>query len=317
MKLNFIDHVESLIKGINEVKDLLDIELDAGGEVVRVEELDESCVYSIEVLHEEKNVIKYKNTNDFFRALGLFIELYNSNKNGFHRVETKLIPDIGVMVDVSRNAVYKVSTIKNLLKKLALMGHNRFMLYTEDTYEVDGYPYFGYLRGRYSAEELRDIDDFAFSLGIEVIPCIQTLGHLREVLKWEFAANIKDTDEVLLVGEEKTYEFIEAMISTMSKTFRSRNIHIGMDEAFDLGRGKYLTKNGYKHHYELMVEHLTRVCEITRKYSLKPMMWDDMFFRAAAPNSSYYNLDTEISDDLVKSIPEDVSLVYWDYYHIE
>ena len=38
------------------------------------------------------------------------------------------------------------------------------MLYTEDTYEVDGQPYFGYMRGRYSKEEMKEIDDFAAEL---------------------------------------------------------------------------------------------------------------------------------------------------------
>ena len=40
----------------------------------------------------------------------------------------------------------------------ALMGLNLVMLYTEDTYEVEGWPYFGYMRGRYSREELEAID---------------------------------------------------------------------------------------------------------------------------------------------------------------
>lgn len=317
MKVNFRGNVEHLMKGINEVRGILGIELEDSGKVINLEKLEEDCEYSIEILHEKENTIRYKSTIDFFRALGLFLELYGDGSRNFHRLETKIIPNVGVMVDASRNAVYKVSAIKNLLKRLALMGHNRFMLYTEDTYEIEGYPYFGYLRGRYSMEEMKEIDDYAYSLGIEVVPCIQTLGHLREALKWEFASGIRDTEEVLLVGEEKTYEFVEAMIFTMSRLFRSRNIHIGMDEAFDLGRGNYLTKNGYKHHYELMLEHLKRVCEITRKYGLKPMMWDDMFFRAAAPNSSYYNIDTDISRELAGSIPGDVSLVYWDYYHTE
>jgi hypothetical protein len=317
MRLNLVGNVEHLICGIEELKKLLGIELCEGGEVVIVEKLDEGCTYSMEVQGKEKNIIKYKSISDFYRALGLFAELKQNNKKGFSRVETKSITDIGVMVDVSRDAVYKVITIKNMLKKLAIMGYNRFMLYTEDTYEIEGYPYFGYLRGRYSVEELKEIDDYAFSFGIEVIPCIQALGHLREALKWDWASKIMDTEEVLLVGEDKTYEFIEAMVSTMSRVFRSRNIHIGMDEAFDLGRGSYLTKHGYKHHYELMIEHLKRVCEITCKYNFKPMMWDDMFFRAAAPNSSYYNMDTEISSNIAESIPEDISLIFWDYYHTE
>ena len=42
------------------------------------------------------------------------------------------------------------------LINMSLMGQNRCMLYTEDTYEVDGYKYFGYLRGKYSKEELKN-----------------------------------------------------------------------------------------------------------------------------------------------------------------
>ena len=46
----------------------------------------------------------------------------------------------GAMVDMSRNAVMNVESVKCLFRKMALMGFNTFMLYTEDTYEIDGYP---------------------------------------------------------------------------------------------------------------------------------------------------------------------------------
>ena len=57
------------------------------------------------------------------------------------------------------------------------------MLYTEETYELPGEPHFGYLRGRYTADELREIDRVADRLGIEMIGCIQTLGHLGHLLR--------------------------------------------------------------------------------------------------------------------------------------
>ncbi len=101
------------------------------------------------------------------------------------------------MIDASRNAVYRVSEVKKILGYMALMGHNRCMLYTEDTYEIDGYPYFGYMRGRYSKEELREIDDYGYSLGIEVVPCIQTLAHLKQTLRWPYGEGMKDTQDVL------------------------------------------------------------------------------------------------------------------------
>ncbi|MGL5692635.1 MAG: beta-N-acetylhexosaminidase, partial [Peptostreptococcaceae bacterium] len=262
-----------------------------------------------------ENYIKYKNKNQLFRALGLYVQLVNENKNTFIHKEKNILNSMTTLVDVSRNAVYKVEEFKKFLVKLAFMGHDKCMIYTEDTYELDGYEYFGYLRGKYSKEELKELDDFAFSIGIEIIPCIQALGHLSTTLKWDYARDIKDTDSVLLVGEEKTYEFIEAMISTMRSVFRSKNIHIGMDEAKDIGRGNYLTKNGYRDSHELMIDHLNKVCGIVKKYDFTPMMWDDMFFRAGAPNNEdYYDVNAEISDKIVNEIPKEITLIYWDYY---
>ena len=43
----------------------------------------------------------------------------------------------------------------------ASLGYNTLLLYTEDTYEVPDEPYFGYMRGRYSQAELRELDAYA------------------------------------------------------------------------------------------------------------------------------------------------------------
>jgi hypothetical protein len=90
----------------------------------------------------------------------------------------------GVMIDMSRNAVMSMEGLKRFLPLLKKMGYNCVMLYTEDTYEVDGEPYFGYMRGRYTKVEMREIDDFASSIGMTVIPCIQTLAHLNAFFRW-------------------------------------------------------------------------------------------------------------------------------------
>ena len=66
----------------------------------------------------------------------------------------------GVMLDMSRNAVMRPSEVKNFARIIKSFGYNMIQLYTEDTYEVDGEPYFGYLRGRYSKQEIRDIVEY-------------------------------------------------------------------------------------------------------------------------------------------------------------
>ena len=145
---------------------------------------------------------------------------------------------LGVMIDMSRNGVMSVPQLKEYLGYLQKMGYNCAMLYTEDTYEVEGEPFFGYMRGGYSCDELRELDAYAASLGIELIPCIQTLAHLQGFVHWKKVP--VDRDDILLVGDESTYALIEKMLQSVRKCFKTDRIHIGMDEAWALGRGRYM-----------------------------------------------------------------------------
>ncbi|MBE6597051.1 MAG: beta-N-acetylhexosaminidase [Ruminococcaceae bacterium] len=218
---------------------------------------------------------------------------------------------LGVMIDMSRNSVMSVDGLKRYLPILRKMGYNCVMLYTEDTYEVDGEPYFGYMRGRYTKDEMKELDAFATSLGITIIPCIQTLAHLNATIRWKTFPI--DCDDILLVDDERTYELIEHMFKTLSECFASRKIHIGMDEAHMLGRGKHLDIHGYETVDVIMKRHLTRVCQIAEKYGYESMMWSDMFFRPWN-NGRYYTGKTEVPKEYVDALPKSVIPVYWDYY---
>ena len=113
----------------------------------------------------------------------------------------KTFNKFGVMVDCSRNAVMTVDQLKKFITVISKMGYNQVHLYMEDTYEVDGEPYFGYMRGRYSKAEMKEIDAFAKSHGIKIIPCIQTLAHLNQLFVNPKYRALVDIDDILLVGD--------------------------------------------------------------------------------------------------------------------
>ena len=217
----------------------------------------------------------------------------------------------GVMIDMSRNAVMTPSALKNFISILKRMGYNCVMLYTEDTYEIDGEPFFGYLRGRYTENELKEIDNYAFSIGVELIPCIQTLAHLNAYIRWHKSPI--DCDDILLVDDEKTYSLIDKMLRTLKKCFRSNLIHLGMDEALMLGRGKHLDIHGYEKSTVIINRHLEIVKKMAEEYGFCPMVWSDMFFRSW--NNGKYNISkTTVPDYVKKDYPTDVIPVYWNYY---
>lgn len=226
------------------------------------------------------------------------------------------------MLDCSRNAVMSIQAIKKYVKLLSKMGYNTLMLYTEDTYEVDNQPLFGYMRGRYSKAEMKEIDNYCFELGIEVVPCIQTLAHMDCLLKWQTEYDdIKDCNDILLIDEEKTYKLIEDMFRTLSECFHSRKIHIGMDEAWMVGLGKYKERFGDKNKFEIISGHLDKVCKIADKYGYQTMVWHDMFCKFAIGTDKYYfedgDYDLSQMELGAKMLPENACIVYWDYYKTE
>lgn len=229
--------------------------------------------------------------------------------------EQRAFETLGIMLDVSRNAVLRTEALQRLICHMALMGINQLMLYTEDTYEIPGEPLFGYFRGRYTQAELRAIDDYATHFGIEVVPCIQTLGHLEQVLKWTHFKPMQDIGGVLLSGDERTAQFIERMITAASAPFRSKRIHIGMDEADGVGAGIYRVRNGARPAFDILTEHLRATTDTCHRLGLRPMIWSDMFFRLGSETHDYYDRNAVISEQAVARVPEGVDFVYWDYYH--
>jgi hypothetical protein len=253
-------------------------------------------------------VISYGSHHCAARGLGLALANVECTEN-------TCFESLGIMLDCSRGAVMTVEHIKSWLRQLTLMGYNMLMLYTEDTYLLPNEPYFGYMRGSYSQAEVREIDDYAAALGIELIPCIQTLGHLEQPLNWSAYDKIKDTASVMFVDKTETYAIIDKMLEFWSGAVRSRRIHIGMDETHDLGRGKFMDEHGFERGFDIFNRHLDTVVKQCAKHGLEAMIWSDMYFRMSNARGDYYDMNSSIPEDVRKAIPEKANLVYWDYYH--
>ncbi len=218
-------------------------------------------------------------------------------------------------LDCSRNAVMNVPAMKRLMDIAAQMGYNAFMFYTEDTYEIEGHPYFGYGRGRLTKAELKELDAYALSKGLELIPDIQTLAHLKTIFRWKHYAEINDCEDILLCEDERTYELIEAMVATSAECFTSRVINLSMDEAELLGRGKYHEKHGDHERIDILKRHMNRVRQICEKYGFEMLMISgDMPFRLATRNDNYSDTQAVVQEDISDLLPGNLVLLYWDYY---
>lgn len=309
MKIKFLNN-EKFMQGILALQDDMNFcACDDAEYVISYTETIED-ILSVKVSGKSAEILCRPSAR-YFRGISYCLKAFCEGKKEFSVFEQPKLTTHGPMFDVSRNSVLNVSTVKKLLNKTALMGLNMFMLYTEDTYEVKEYPYFGHMRGRYSADEIKEIDTYAKNLRIELIPCIQCLSHLGTGLQWGFTSGIKDVYDTLLIGEEKTYEFIDTLLKNISQMFTSKRIHVGLDEAFFVGCGEYFEKNQrHEQKIKLISYHVNRVYELCKKYDFEPMMWSDMLLGGGDIENAG---EDGVTTETIKGIPDGMQQISWAY----
>ena len=304
---------QDLIRSIEEGSRLLLSEKNQDGTAAMtfsLEKAPEDAGSSI-VKKGDTCTVRFQEPAQYFR---LFNYALHHNNEDFSLEEKPYFARRGFMLDCSRNAVANPEKLRSLVRRLAKMGMNQLFLYMEDTYEVPGYPYFGTYRGRYTREELRDLDKYCALFGIELVPCIQTLAHLHSFLRWHNSRPLRDTGDILKVGSEEVYTFIRNLLESLRSCFSTRNIHIGMDEAHMLGLGNYLRENGYEESSVIIRRHTDRVLELCQETGWTPMMWSDMYITANT-GGGYYDVKASTDTSGWEKPPKELGMVYWDYYN--
>ena len=174
--------------------------------------------------------------------------------------------DLSVYLECSAGSTPRVETIKNYIEIMQKLGYTKLYLGLSGAYHIDDEPYFAYKKGKYTTEQLQEIDSYGKEKGIEIVAGIQTLAHLSFLSMHDHFRPLMDTNATVMVGDEKVYELIDKMFASISKGLSSRNIHIGFDEACGIGMGNYMKRHGRADGKELVLRHLIRVLDIAKKY---------------------------------------------------
>ena len=314
MKFRFYGDLEEIRAGLAKIADLLGWQLTEDGAPVEVRKT-EAAELSLQKSGDGW-VIEYGPKVHFFRALGFLNE-------GRPIREQCHFESCGFQLDMSQtNEVPQLPQMQEMLCRMALMGYNLLVLYMEDTFEIPEEPYFGYMRSRYTQEELRAIDQMAEELGMEVTSMIEGLAHLTNVLRWPPYGNMQENPHTVLVGEPRTYEYLEHVLDAVTKPLRSERIIIALDEAFELGRGETLTRSGvYRPSFDLMREHLDKLLPMCEQRGLEVIVSGDMFMLANNPTGSVferlYSTERPLDPEIKKAADFPVNYLMWDYSHLE
>jgi hypothetical protein len=181
--------------------------------------------------------------------------------------------------------------------------------------------------GLLEKDEVREFVDYIKAFGFEVIPEVQSFGHVQyityahpdiaevaeregdEKLDTRSADQPPSTyyDHSYCPLHEKSYELIYDIIDEIVEVVRpERYVHMGHDEIYQIG---LCPRCRDKDHADLYALHVTRMHEYLAKKGLKMMIWSDML----QPTERRYKTYTAI-----ERLPRDIVMLdfIW-YFHFD
>ena len=176
-------------------------------------------------------------------------------------------------------------------------------------------------------DEVRDLIEYARSLGFEIIPEVQSFGHVQYITRAhpDIAEVAEDEQDEILDTRaadqppsrfykhsycpmnEKSYEIIFDLIDEIVEVARpERYVHMGHDEVYQVGlcpRCKNIP------HDELYARHVNRLHDYLARKGYKMAIWSDML----QPTEKHYH-----TCGAINKIPKDILMLdfIW-YFHFD
>lgn len=201
--------------------------------------------------------------------------------------KTPLVPIRGIHLDLKGLP----PTPRRLLQWLDLIAAARLncvLVEWEDTYPWHTWPELR-CSTAYSKAVVQQFLSHAEDLGIQVIPLVQSFGHMENVLCRPRFRKLRERPDIL--GDlcpcaRDGQDVIATMVEDVLQTHQGRisHFHLGGDEVWSLGtcpRCKAFVKKHGK--AALYLRHIVPLLDLLQDCGVRPILWDDMMREWPAP----------------------------------
>lgn len=245
--------------------------------------------------------------------------------DGCQITDSPLFPYRGMHVDVSRH-FRSIDFLKKQIDAMTLLKMNNMHLHLTDAagwrIDIPKYPRLaqyaawrpektwsdwaangarycestapGAYGGFYTADQLRDLVDYAAKRHINVIPEIEMPGHSEELVAAypEISCRRDGTGSDVCPGKEETFTILQNILDEVMDIFPSQLIHIGGDEA---GKAHWKTcpdcqkrmeAEGLKDLNELQSYLISRIEKYVNSKGRTIVGWDEILEGGLAPNAT-------------------------------
>ncbi|TWT97545.1 Glycosyl hydrolase family 20, catalytic domain [Botrimarina colliarenosi] len=215
--------------------------------------------------------------------------------------EAKPLPIRAVHID-NRIQVLPVAELKRLATDLSERDINTLIMEWEASFPFDKHHIISN-RYAYTREEIAEFIEHCKSVGIDVVPLQQCIGHLEYVLRYERYAELreddKDISQVCPSKKELTVDLYDDLLTELVASHPSKYVHIGADETALLGHcetcRRVVERDGKS---ALFMDHIASIAECVQRHGKTPVLWADIVMRYP---------------EAIDKLPRGCVLVNWNY----
>ncbi len=217
----------------------------------------------------------------------------------------------GVMLDVSRDKVPKLSTLYALIDRLASWKLNELQLYMEHTFAYAGHAEVWRGASPFTPEEIRALDAYCAERHVELVPNQNSFGHMHRWLVHEpYRALAECPDGFdhpwnwsgepygLCATDPASLVFLEGLYDDLLPNFTSRMFNVGLDETIDLGAGRSKAACEARGTERVYLDFLEQVHARVRSRGHVMQFWGDIIVKRP---------------DLISELPRDAIALEWGY----
>lgn len=241
--------------------------------------------------------------------------------NKMNTLHLHLTEDQGWRIEIKK---YPKLTEIGSIRKESMLGHYRDQKY-------DGKPHGGF----YTQDEIRDLVAYAQKKFVTIVPEIEMPGHaLAALASYPELGCTGETYEVgtkwgveqrVFCPTEKTFSFLEDVLTEVIDLFPSKYIHIGGDECpkntwkASAFCQELIKKEGLKDEHELQSYFIRRIDKFVTSKGRKIIGWDEILEGGLSPNATVMSWRGTTGGIEAAKQKHDVimtpnSYVYLDYY---
>jgi hypothetical protein len=266
-----------------------------------------SQAYKITILSSQIT-IEGGDEEGLFYALQTFRQIvrYAKDAGTLPLVLIEDVPDFkrrGVMLDVSRNKVPTMSTLKNLVELFASWKLNELQLYTENTFAYEKHAAVWNGFSPLTAQEMIELDQFCRERFIDLVPNQTSFGHMNQWLVHDEYKELAEltgpnSGHVMSPAQPGTMNLMRELYGELLPNFSSPYFNINCDEVQALGSGRSKQLVDGKGQGRVYVDYLLQLKNEVDKYGRTTQFWGDIILN---------------HPELIPEIPKNMITLVWGY----